>query len=90
MNMFVNVTSEAFCYSSPDNSSLSECDIYINRKVGGLSTVIFRVTYDESNDISVNGSTSLDTLQNNQISLEFVNSTGGQLNFVYRNIWYRT
>lgn len=62
-------SAEAFCYSNPDHKDREECEIFIKRRVPGLSTVIFRVIKSSVVDIAVKGSSTLDIITNENIDL---------------------
>ena len=87
LEFFYDVTSEAFCYSNPDNTTTSECEIFIKRKIAGLSTVIFKVTYDSNSNIAVKPSSS-NSIENDLITLTLLNDSfnAGALDFLYNDI----
>ena len=66
---FIDARAEAFCYPNLDTQEGKECEIYIRRKVPGMSVVIIRIRNDVSRDISVQGSTSALQIANERIIL---------------------
>ena len=64
---FLPALVEGLCYQNfdkPNDPEAEECEVYIQRRVPALSTVIFRIAKDMSRNIAINASTTEFTLTN--------------------------
>ena len=83
---------EGLCYQNfdkPDDPEAEECEVYIQRRVPALSTVIFRIAKDMSHNIAINTSTTEFTLSNNfynvSIPQDILSLNASELNLTLTN-----